>query len=186
MVKRLLVACECSDRVRSAFEVVGWDAWSCDLQGSRSFTEKHLKTDVRNVLGEGWDMMIAHPPCTYLSYAGARWWGRADYPVNRHKALALFRELLNAPIPQICIENPRGIAAQLIRSPDDVVEPFEFGDPFKKRTYLWLVNLPPLMRTLQLTWYENDWTTSVTKDRQFTRSTTFQGIAGAMAHQWGR
>jgi len=181
---RLLVAFECSGVVRRAFAAAGWDAWSCDLQPAQDGGAQHLQCDARSLLGGDWDMLIAHPPCTFITYAGARWWGRAGWKDKQEQALGLFWTILNAPIPAICVENPRGLPAKVIRKPDDVVEPYEFGDPVKKRTYLWLKNLPPLMRTNRLTWWEEDWTVNQTHDRQNTRSKTFAGIANAMAAQW--
>jgi len=180
---RVLVACECSGVVRRAFRQRGHDAWSCDLRYAED-NGHHIRANVLSVLGDDWDLMVAHPPCTYLSYAGARWWKRPGRLEKQQAALEFFRELLNAPIPKIAIENPRGIAAQLIRKPDDIIEPYEFGDPFKKRTYLWLKNLPPLMATFICTEYQINWTSSV--HGSVARSRTFPGIAAAMAAQWGR
>lgn len=182
---KILIACECSGVVRRAFARHGHEVFSCDLQQSRDNSMMHLVGDVRQFINMGWDLMIAHPPCTYLSYAGARWWKRDDYIINRDLALDLFRVLLNAPIDRIAVENPRGIAAKLIRKPDQAIEPFMFGQPYKKRTYLWLKNLPPLMATVICADYEVNWTAHVTKDRAYTRSKTFSGIAEAMAKQWG-
>ena len=183
MSVKVLIACECSGVVRRAFAAQGIDAYSCDLEASRDNSPKHLQCDIRDVLGWGWQMMIAHPPCTYLSYAGARWWQREGMYEKQVAALELFNELLNAPIPHICVENPRGLPSKLIRKPDDIVEPFEFGDPYKKRTYLWLKELPPLMRTLTLTDYETGWTEH--RHGSYERSKTSEGIAAAMAKQWG-
>jgi len=180
----MLVAFEKSGVVRRAFAAAGWDAWSCDLQASDDNSPKHLQTDIRPVLSMGWDLMIAHPPCTYTCYAGARWWGRAGWAEQQELALGMFWTCLHAPIEYIALENPRGLPMTKIRKPDDVVQPYEFGDPAEKRTYLWLQNLPPLMRTMKLTEYEHDWTVKQRRDRSNARSKTFAGIAAAMAAQW--
>lgn len=177
---RVLIACEFSGNVRAAFRERGHFGWSCDIQPARDGGQ-HIQADVRTVLGDGWDLMIAHPPCKYLSYAGARWFHLPQRQRQQALALEFFRELLNADIPQIAIENPRGVAAQLIRKPDDVIEPFMFGEPAKKRTYLWLKDLPPLMATLIVPFVPS-WTLRV---HGAARSVTFPGIAKAMAEQWG-
>lgn len=182
---KVLVAFECSGVVRRAFALQGFDAWSCDLQPARDRSVKHLQCDVRDVLGLGWSLMVAHPPCTFLTYARARWWKDGTQENAQKQALELFNTVLGAPIPHIAVENPRGIAMREIRWPDDVVEPYEFGDPYKKRTYLWLKNLPPLMRTLVLDTYEHNWTVTRGGDRAYERSVTSEGIARAMAAQWG-
>lgn len=180
---KILIACERSGIVREAFRARGHDAWSCDLQDT-DLPGQHVVGDVRALLHSSWDMMIAHPPCTYISYAGARWWRTEGYAEKQAMALEFFRELLNAPIPMIAVENPRGVAAQLIRKPDDVIEPYQFGEPYKKRTYLWLKNLPPLISTMRMMSYQVNWTEAQTRDRQNTRSKTFRGVASAMAQQW--
>jgi len=181
----VLVGCECSGIVREAFKLRGHNAWSCDLKSSE-LPGQHIMLDLAEVLTwDYWDMAILHPPCTYLSYAGARWWKRDGVAEKQKQALAFFSMCLNANIPKIAVENPRGIPAKLIRKPDDVIEPYEFGEPFKKRTYLWLKNLPPLMKTYVQSEYEINWTEHVNKDRAAARSRTFSGIAHAMAMQWG-
>ncbi|HZZ99082.1 MAG TPA: DNA cytosine methyltransferase, partial [Candidatus Saccharimonadia bacterium] len=125
--------------------------------------------------------MIAHPPCTYLSYAGARWNGVTGRKDEQQKAILFFYLLLNAPIEKIALENPRGLPSKLIRKPDDIIEPYEFGHHVSKRTYLWLKNLPPLMKTLIDMDYLKGWTEA---QHGFSRSITFSGIAAAMAAQW--
>lgn len=180
---RVLVACEFSGIVRDAFTAHGHDAWSCDLLDSER-PGQHYRGDVRNILDGGWDLMVAHPPCRYLSYAGARWWRRPGRAEQTEIALDFFRELLNAPIPRIAVENPRGVASVRIRKPDDCIQPYQFGDPYSKRTYLWLKNLPGLMATLIMSDFDVNWTSRVAHgSRQ--RSRTFPGIASAMAIQWG-
>lgn len=180
---KVLIGCERSGIVRRAFELRGHDAWSCDVFPAMDGNSKHIQRDLLDVAREdGWDLMIAHPPCTYLSYAGSRWNnqpGRKDHQTN---AILFFYLLLKMPIPQICLENPRGLAIKLIRPPDDILEPYEFGHHVSKRTYLWLENLPPLMRTHVDLEYEKGWTE---KQHGFSRSITFPGIAQAMAAQWG-
>jgi len=180
----MLAAFECSGTVRRAFAAVGWDAWSCDLQPAADRSDNHLQIDARIVMSWDWDLMVACPPCTFLSYAGARWWTRPEWYENQQQALGLFWTCLHAPIPRICVENPRGLPMTAIRKPDDCVQPFQFGDPYEKRTYLWLENLAPLMRSLLLTDYEHDWTVNQREDRQNARSKTSSGIAAAMAAQW--
>jgi len=179
---RVLVGCERSGVVRRAFQLQGHDAWSCDVVSAIDGSSKHIQADLLDVAyAGGWDMMIAHPPCTYLSYAGARWnkvVGRKDHQQN---ALLFFYLLLQAPIDKIALENPRGLAIQKIRKPDDIIEPYEFGHHVSKRTYLWLKNLPPLMRTQIDLEFDRGWTT---KQHGFARSITFEGIASAMAAQW--
>lgn len=178
---RVLVGCERSGIVQRAFESRGCDAWSCDIEPALNRSSKHIQADLLDVAFDGsWDLMVAHPPCTFLSYAGARW----DSPERRDKqqiALMFFQALLYAPIERIALENPRGLPLRLIRAADDVVEPYEFGHSVSKRTYLWLKNLPPLMRTLIDLEYTKGWTTS---QHGFARSITFPGIAAAMAAQY--
>jgi len=126
--------------------------------------------------------MIAHPPCTHITYAGAIHWKKPRWKDKQQRDLIFFYLLLNAPIDRIAIENPRGLPSKLIRKPDDVLQPYEFGHAVSKRTYLWLKNLPPLMRTFYNPDFEKDWTS---KRHGFARSITFTGIAAAMAAQWG-
>jgi len=181
---KILIAFERSGVVRRAFAARGFDAWSCDLQPALDGSSNHLQMDIRPVLSMGWDMMVAHPPCTFTCYAGARWWKRPGWREQQELALGMFWTCLNAPIEYICCENPRGLPMTEIRKPDDVIQPYEFGDAAEKRTYLWLVNLPPLMRTYILQDYEHNWTVNQRKDRSNARSQTFPGIASAMAAQW--
>ncbi len=145
---RLLVACEYSATVREAFAAKGWDAWSCDLLPS-DLPGKHYQCSALDVIDLGWDLLIAFPPCTYLTYAGmANWYdeGRAE---KRIKAAEFFMQMYNAPISHVCVENPRGIMSQLFRKPDMEIHPWYFGDREMKRTNLWLKNLPPLEYHLQ-------------------------------------
>lgn len=147
---RVLVACEFSGRVRDAFVRRGWDAWSCDLLPSET-PGNHIQGDVLQVLDDGWDLMIAHPPCTYLSNAGIgffnedKWGERArERKTLRQTAMEFFLALYNAPIGRVCVENPVGYPNSHFRKPDQIVHPYYFGERHLKRTCLWLKNLPPL------------------------------------------
>lgn len=148
---RILVACEFSGVVRDAFRARGHDAWSCDIIPTER-PGPHIIQDVRNVLGDGWDMMIAHPPCTYLSSAGIGYFNEAKYgdkAVGRKRlrelALQFFLTLYNADIPRICVENPVGYVNTHFRKPDQIIHPYYFGESALKRTCLWLKGLPGLM-----------------------------------------
>jgi hypothetical protein len=181
---KVLIACEFSGIVRDAFLARGHDAWSCDLLP----TEKpgpHIQDDVRNILDWGWDMMIAHPPCQYLSYAGNRWLKQPGRWDNIHNALAFFRLFLDAPIERIAVENPRGWTWKYIRKPDQIIEPYHFGHPMTKATCLWLKNLPVLEPTEIVSNPFVNWTKYKGSHNGHARSRTFPGIAEAMADQWG-
>lgn len=179
---RLLVACERSGAVRDAFRARGWDAWSCDLVPSDT-KGPHIVNDVRNVLDDGWDMMIAFPPCTHLAGSGARWW---KFKVREQlEALAFVRTLMNAPIPRIAIENPVGKISTAIRKPSQIIQPYQFGDPFMKTTCLWLTKLPPLFHTHHMAERVQEcWLMTPGPDRAAKRAVTYPGIAQAMAAQW--
>lgn len=190
---RVLVACEESGVVRRAFAEQGHDAWSCDILPSRDSSDKHLQCDVLEVLEEGWDLMIAHPPCTHLAISGARWFKGKQK--EQEEALAFVTALLNAPIHRIALENPISIISSRIRKPDQIVQPWMFGDPFTKTTCLWLKNLPLLVPTNVVDKGERHITKSgkslpkwynlpPSEDRSKIRSTTFPGFAQAMAQQW--
>jgi hypothetical protein len=187
---RVLVACEFSGRVRDAFTERGHDAVSCDFEPSLSPNGKHYQGDVRDILGEGWDMLIAFPPCTYLSNLNALH-GRQG-GAEEDAALDFVCDLMNADIPRIAIENPLGAINRRIRKPDQLIQPYYFGDPFQKRTYLWLKNLPTLTPTSELACRpRSDFPSWVylpgrsRKNRSAERSMTFPGVAAAMAAQWG-
>lgn len=139
---RVLVACEFSGTVREAFRSAGFDAWSCDLLPTE-IPGPHRECDVREILSEGWDLMIAHPPCTHLSKAGG--WAWKYKGVEQAEALAFVKELMCAPIPRIAIENPVGYLSVAWRKPDQIIHPYHFGDPWMKETCLWLKGLPPLL-----------------------------------------
>ena len=192
---RLLVACEYSGRVRDAFAARGWDAWSCDLEPSES-PGQHYQGDVRDLLGEGWDLMVAFPPCTYLCSSGMHWTVRGlRDPKLTEEALGFVRLLMDAPIHRIALENPVGAISTRIRKPDQRIHPWQFGDDASKATCLWLKNLPPLVPTNVLPmpasgrWAnqtasgQNKLGPSPTRWKE--RSKTYQGVANAMAEQWG-
>ena len=181
---KVLIACEFSGTVRDAFIASGHDAWSCDLMPSET-PGPHYAGDVADILDDGWDMMVAHPPCTHLAVSGARW-----FPGKRHEqadALDFVRLLLSAPIPRIAIENPVSIISSHIRPPDQIIQPWQFGHGECKATCLWLKNLPPLVPTDIVDGREQRiFMMPPSPDRWKERSRTFAGIAQAMAAQWGR
>lgn len=180
---RVLVACEFSATVREAFARRGHDAWSCDVLESE-VPGKHIQADVMTVLDHGWDLMIAHPPCTHLAVSGARWWhAKQD---EQRQALAFVAELMAAPIPRIAIENPVSVISTRIRKPDQIIQPWMFGHGEMKTTCLWLTALPLLAPTDIVDGRtQRVWRAGETADRWRDRSRTYAGIAAAMAEQWG-
>ena len=191
---RVLVACEFSGIVREAFRSMGHDAWSCDLLPSE-IPGQHIQNDVLNVLEnedymrgcfgdyKPFDLMIAHPPCTYLAVSGARWF--ATRLEKQKKALQFVKDLMNANIDRICIENPISIISSAIRKPDQIIQPWQFGHGETKATCLWLKNLPKLRSTNIVDGRENRiHRMSPGKNRWRERSRTYAGIAQAMAEQW--
>jgi len=190
---KVLVACEYSGTVREAFRKLGHDAWSCDILPPDDNSEFHYQCDVSSILNNGWDLMIAHPPCTYLTNAGAvHLYPKKVLNEERYlkgmEAKRFFIKLLKADIPKICIENP--IPSKVFALPpySQFVQPFEHGHPFSKKTCLWLKNLPILKPTnivtdRQSTKIAGNWFNKGGKDRQKNRAKTFQGIADAMAQQ---
>lgn len=181
---RVLVACEYSATVRDAFRAKGHDAWSCDLLPTEGDPQWHHEGDVFDILNDSWDLMIAHPPCTHLAVSGARWF--KDKLVEQAEALEFVRRLLDAPIDKIALENPISIISSRIRKPTQIIQPWQFGHGETKATCLWLKNLPPLVPTKIVDGRE----ARVHKmapgpDRWKERSRTYQGIADAMAEQWG-
>jgi hypothetical protein len=169
--------------VREAFRARGHDAWSCDFLPTEQ-TGPHIDGDVRAVLREGWDLMIAHPPCTHLAVSGARWF--KDKQAEQAEALAFVAELLAAPIARIALENPVSIISSRIRKPDQIVQPWQFGHGETKATCLWLKGLPLLRPTQVVAGREaRVHRLPPSRDRWKLRSVTFQGIADAMADQWG-
>lgn len=144
---KILIACEFSGTVRNAFSALGHDVTSCDLLPCET-PGKHYQGDVTNILDEGWDLMVAHPPCTYITVSGLHWnKRRPERALETEKALEFVSILLNAPIPQIALENPVGCISTRIRKPDQIIQPYDFGHSASKKTCLWLKNLPPLEHT---------------------------------------
>lgn len=190
---RVLVACEFSGVVRDAFAARGHEAWSCDLLPTEKPSLFHYQGDVLSILGEGWDLMIAHPPCTHLAVSGARWF--KDKQFDQARALDFVRTLMAAPIEMIAIENPISIISSRIRKPDQIIQPHQFGHPEFKATCLWLKGLPKLEPTNLLqppergTAIWQSWNrvhrAPPGADRWKERSRTYLGIAEAMAQQWG-
>lgn len=188
---RVLVACEFSGIVRNAFVRAGHDAFSCDLlpeeQERPDGWDGHYRGDVREVLCDPsyeFDLMIAHPPCTHLAVSGARWF--KDKQIEQQNALDFVRTLLNANIPKIALENPISIISSAIRKPDQIIQPWMFGHGETKATCLWLKNLPKLTPTNIVAGREpRVHFASPGPDRWKERSRTLQGIANAMAAQWG-
>ena len=179
---RVLVACEYSGTVRDAFIARGHDAVSCDLLPTDR-PGPHLQCDVRDILGDGWDLMIAHPPCTHLAVSGARWF--KDKRAEQAEALEFVRTLMAAPIPRWCIENPVSVISSRIRKPDQVVQPWQYGHGETKATCLWLNGLPKLTPTNVVDGRAaRVHRLPPSPDRWKIRSTTYQGIADAMAPQW--
>lgn len=220
---KILIACEESQRVCIAFREKGHEAYSCDIQEcSGGHPEWHIPGDVLPILNGNtkfitqdgtlheisgkWDMIIAHPPCTYLTVTGNRWFNIEKYgekAVKRHKdreeAICFFLEIANSDCDKIAIENPVGIMSTAWQKPTQIIQPFMFGEPFEKRTCLWLKNLPNLKPTKIVTpperikfdsgktmpaWYAKLWHLPK-EEREKERSKTFIGIARAMAEQWG-
>jgi site-specific DNA-cytosine methylase len=180
---KVLVACEYSGTVRDAFLRAGHDAMSCDILPTDS-AGPHYQGDVRDILGDGWDLMIAHPPCTHLAVSGARWF--RDKVTEQAEALDFVRLLMNAPIERIAIENPVSIISSKIRKPDQIIQPWQYGHGETKATCLWLKNLPQLTPTDVVEGRDNRiHRMPPSPDRWKLRSTTYAGIAQAMAEQWG-
>ena len=192
---RVLVACEFSGTVRDAFAARGWDAWSCDLLPTES-PGNHYRGDVRDVLTPDWQLLVAHPPCTYLCSSGMHWTKRGlRDPKLTEDALDFVRLLLDAPVPFIALENPIGVISTRIRKPDQTLQPHEHGHPESKATCLWLRGLPllqpsnPLPMPVSGRW-SNQTASGQNKlapspDRWKLRSKTYPGIATAFAEQWG-
>ena len=211
-MKKVLIACEESQAVTIAFRRLGFEAFSCDiLPSTGGHPEWHYQQDVFEVINKGWDLMIAHPPCTYLSVSGAKHLYNKDGSPNEERynnqrqALLFVKQLMNANIKHIAIENPISVISTKLCKPDQIVQPYWFGDSASKSTCLWLKNLPKLEPTdmvdkgqfkewigkngktkKQPMWYYEALTKAkTTQERRGLRSKTFQGIADAMANQWG-
>lgn len=213
---KVLLACEESQAVCIEFRKLGHEAYSCDiLPCSGGHPEWHIQGDVIEQLDKGWDLMIGFPPCTYLTVTGARWMYNKNGTVNQERkknqdlALQFFQTLLDAPIEHIALENPIGVISSRIRQPNQIIQPYYFGDEAQKTTCLWLKNLPPLFHAKEIDLFNNTvthvgagetvttstgktfskwyWEASKGKgaERAMRRSKTFPGIAKAMAEQWG-
>lgn len=195
---RVLVACEYSGRVRDAFTKLGHYALSCDLLPTDA-PGNHYQGDVLDVINDGWDLMIAHPPCTYLSVSGMHWTTRGlRDPKLTEDALDFVNVLLNAQIDKIALENPISVISSRIRKPDQIITPYQFGHDASKKTCLWLKNLPLLKQTEfiepRIVNGKKRWGNQTdsgqnklapSDDRWKKRSETYEGIANAMAEQWG-
>jgi site-specific DNA-cytosine methylase len=180
---KVLVACEFSGIVREAFKAKGHDAWSCDLLPTE-IPGQHYQGDVFDIINDGWDLMIAHPPCTHLAVSGARWFKEKED--EQRWALALVKLLMDAPIEKICIENPISIISSRIRKPNQIIQPWMFGHGETKATCLWLKNLPLLQPTNIVDGRVNRVHREPPgPERWKNRSRTYQGIAKAMANTWG-
>ena len=214
-IGKILVACEYSGIVRDAFSKAGWDAWSCDILPTESeltkSENKHIQGDVLNVLNDGWDLMIAHPPCTYISYAATHIWNEKGRVFKRLDSLYFFAKLWETDIPHICIENPRSCASPVIAKYSQEIQPYYFGECEMKTTWIWLKNLPLLKYSMTDSIFEKITATNnpqpkqvqirkntgKAKNRYFCdslydnkintghrRSKFWNGIANAMAEQW--
>lgn len=199
---RVLVACEESQAVTSLLRRGGHEAYSCDLlPTSGSHPEWHIQADALEVAKMEWDMVLAFPPCTHLAVSGAKWFEEKKRDGRQQMGIGFFLAFTALDhVPKVAIENPVGIMSTLYRKPDQIIQPWMFGDPYEKKTCLWLKGLPPLMATDVVTpnpriYYESgksdpDWNTETRGlkgfERSKARSKTFPGIARAMASQWGR
>lgn len=196
---KVLVACEFSQIVTKAFRERGHDAYSCDLLPTEGNPDWHIQGDVRDVLGDGWDMIIAFPPCTHLTVSGARWFEQKRKDGRQQEGIDFFMLFTNLDCPKVAIENPAGIMSTIWRKPDQIIQPFWFGHEAQKRTCLWLKGLPKLIPTNIVNKGEQvkfksgcsmpKWYADVGRlppvERMKIRSRTFQGIADTMSIQWG-
>ena len=181
---KVLVACEFSGIVRDAFCERGHDAWSCDILPTE-YPGQHIQDDVLKHLDEGWDLMIAHPPCTHLAVSGARWFKEKRKDGRQQKAIDFFMQLVNAPIPKIAVENPISIMSTVYRKPDQIIQPWQFGHGETKAICLWLKNLPSLKPSNIVSGRDNRiWKMPPGENRWKERSRFYPGIAKAMAEQW--
>lgn len=211
---KILIACEESQIVCKAFRNVGHQAYSCDIKEcSGGHPEWHIQDDIRNVLNNDWDMMIAHPPCTHLAVSGAKHFKQKQQDGRQYAAIEFFMLFANSNIPKICIENPVGIMSKIYRKPDQIIQPYHFGHAAQKTTCLWLKGLKKLTAThydaplfgetvdkgefyeftskngkkkkMPMWYYKALWDAKTTEDRMVGRSFRFPLIAKAMADQWG-
>lgn len=183
---KVLVACEFSGTVREAFTKLGHEAVSCDLL-STDLPGRHYQGNVLDILNEGWDLMIAHPPCTHLAVSGARHFEQKRKDGRQKEGIDFFMQMINADIPKIAVENPISIMSSIYRKPDQIIQPWQFGHGETKSTCLWLKNLPKLVPTDIVEGREaRIHLMPPSVDRWKLRSITYQGIADAMAEQWGK
>jgi hypothetical protein len=181
----VLVACEYSGRVREAFRRLGHDAWSCDFLPAEDESPHHIQGDVLPVLDRGWDLMVAHPPCTDLAVSGARHFEQKRADGRQREAIRFFQLLAEAPIPRWAIENPVCIMSTVWREPDQIIQPWQFGHGETKATCLWLKGLPPLVPTNIVSGrHPRVHLMPPGPDRWKERSRTYEGVAEAMAGQW--
>lgn len=197
---KILLACEESQTVTKAFRALGHEAYSCDiLPCSGGYPEWHIQKDVIEVLKQDWDMIIAFPPCTHLASSGAAWFKAKQADGRQQQAIDFFMIFANHPCEKIAIENPVGVMSSNYKKPNQIIQPWQFGDPYSKRTCLWLKGLPNLVPTeivqpgemvtfesgrTMPKWYADAWRLTPL-ERSKARSKTFPGIAAAMASQWG-
>lgn len=188
---KIMIACECSGIVREAFRKLGHDAWSCDTQPADDNSKFHYQQDVLPLLKEKWDMIIAFPPCTDLAVSGARYFEAKRKDGRQQKAIEFFMKFVNADCERIAIENPVGTMSTVYRKPDQIIQPWQFGEDASKKTCLWLKGLPLLVPTKIIVKdrYENQTASGQNRlapspDRAKIRSKTYQGIADAMAKRW--
>lgn len=202
---KVLVGCERSGIIREAFRARGADAWSCDLEPAEDGSPYHLQVDVRKAMLGDWDLFIVHPECKYLSVSGLHWNGRREgRAALTEEAVTFASEVWMAPIKRVCLENPVGVLSRRIRKPDQVIQPYQFGEDASKATCLWLSNLPPLKHTkyvpgrcvgvsaatgLPIYRWANQTDSGQNRlgpspTRSMDRARTYPGIAEAMAEQW--
>jgi len=202
---KVLVACEFSGIVREAFRAKGHDAWSCDLVPTE-IPGQHIQGNVLEILDDGWDMMIAHPPCTHLSCSGAKHFSKKIADGRQQQGIDFFMKFTTTSIPLVCIENPIGIMSRLYRKPDQIIQPWQFGHEAQKSTCLWLKGLPKLCPTNIVgkgdfyvspsgkklpVWYGDASLNGKkigynTEEMKRIRNRTFKGVAEAMAEQWSK
>ena len=195
---KILIACEFSGTVREAFVAKGHNAWSCDIEPT-DIPGNHYQGDVMDIINDGWDMMIAHPPCTHLAVSGARHFEAKRKDGRQQQGIDFFMSIINAPISKMAVENPIGIMSTIYRKPDQIIQPWEYGHNATKSTCLWLKGLPLLKPTnivdkgefvtfksgKRMTKWYADAGKKLPQERAKIRNKTFQGIANAMAEQWG-
>lgn len=205
-MKKILIGCEESQAVTIEFRKLGFEAYSCDIQDQSGGHPKwHIKDSIFNVINNDWDLFIAFPPCTNLAVSGARHFERKKLNGSQDKSIQFFMDIINAPIEKIAVENPIGIMSGIYRKPDQIIQPYYFGDKAQKSTCLWLKNLPKLIPTdivekgeffefvskkgekkrMPMWYYKALQEAKTPEQRRTLRSKTFQGIAKAMAEQWG-